>query len=215
MLARAQYRASVPPKIAPEGGLGAGNFHPHLRQVLPRGLGSKALKTGRTPCGCSPDKFRVYRGRWDRNRTCALRLWRPNPACRAVSGDVARCRTAPPSLSSDVAKCRPVSVVTGANTWAPQSNPSYKFALMLFQGSRSRSLGPDTIHSFLPSDIGRCERLRSRYLALHQRLRKGTRERSLGTTTTLAPSPSKRSTAMTPASSAGRGTETPRRWGAY
>src|SRR6185312_8769833 len=41
-----------------------------------------------------PLHFRVSRGRWDRNRTCNLRFWRPNPACRAVSHAIATCRSA-------------------------------------------------------------------------------------------------------------------------
>jgi hypothetical protein len=47
-----------------------------------------------------------------------LRLWRPNPTCRVVSANVARCRSAPLPLSSDAADCRWVSAVTGANNGA-------------------------------------------------------------------------------------------------
>jgi hypothetical protein len=43
---------------------------------------------------------------WDRNRTCTLRLWRPNPACREPLPDAAlphsRYRLMPPN----VAVCR-------------------------------------------------------------------------------------------------------------
>jgi len=55
--------------------------------------------------GSNPHEFRV-RGRWDRNRTCNLRFWRPNPWCRAVSPHAAlphsRCRR----VSPHVAGCR-------------------------------------------------------------------------------------------------------------
>src|SRR5262249_1317634 len=37
-------------------------------------------------CSCSPDKFRVYRGRWDRNRTCNLRFWSLLPFVQLRSG---------------------------------------------------------------------------------------------------------------------------------
>ena len=57
-------------------------------------------------------------GRWDRNRTCNLRCWRPNPACRVVSDAIATCRSAPCSLSSYASDCYRVSAVTGADTGA-------------------------------------------------------------------------------------------------
>jgi hypothetical protein len=56
------------------------------------------------------------RGRWDRNRTCNLRFWRPNPTCRVVSRGVATCRSAALPVSPNVAECRRVSSVTGADT---------------------------------------------------------------------------------------------------
>jgi hypothetical protein len=62
------------------------------------------------------------RGRWDRNRTCNLRFWRPNPACRVVSDAIATCRSAPLSLSSCAADCRRVSAVTGAHTGAASAD---------------------------------------------------------------------------------------------
>jgi hypothetical protein len=58
------------------------------------------------------------RGRWDRNRTCNLRFWRPNPACRGVSGDTVTCHVAPNNMSYHAADCRRVSAVTGAQTGA-------------------------------------------------------------------------------------------------
>jgi hypothetical protein len=75
---------------------------------------------GCASCRRSLDKFRVSRGRWDRNRTGALRLWRPHPACRVVSDAIATCRSAPHSLSSSAAGCRRVSAVTGADTGQPR-----------------------------------------------------------------------------------------------
>jgi hypothetical protein len=66
-------------------------------------VGVKARKTGCTPCSCNPHEFSLGRGRWDKNRTCNLRLWRPHPACRVVSGSVATCHSAPRSLSPCVA----------------------------------------------------------------------------------------------------------------
>jgi len=59
-----------------------------------------------------------FTGRWDRNRTCTLRYWRPHPVCRGVSDAIATCRSAPLALSPPVAACRRVSAVTGADTGA-------------------------------------------------------------------------------------------------
>src|SRR5215471_18556620 len=44
----------------------------------------------------------VVMRKWDRKRAGALRVWRPNPACREVSYTIAACRSAPLS----VAECR-------------------------------------------------------------------------------------------------------------
>src|SRR5262245_38243628 len=74
-----------------------------------------------------PRKIQDSRGRWDRNRTCTLRFWRPNPACRVVSGSVAMCRCAPLSLSPDVVKCRRVSSVSGANSGAADASAGALF----------------------------------------------------------------------------------------
>ena len=57
-------------------------------------------------------------GRWDRNRTCTLRFWRPNPAFRVLSGGVAGCHSAPVFLSSCAAECRSMSLINGAITGA-------------------------------------------------------------------------------------------------
>ena len=78
-------------------------------------------------------------GRWDRNRTCNLRFWRPNPACRGVSHAVATCRSAPLLLSPCVAECRQVSPVTGADTGADQKQPSAFISPGHKEGSRSRN----------------------------------------------------------------------------
>jgi hypothetical protein len=43
-----------------------------------------------------------FRGRWDRNRTCALRLWRSNAA-------VGECRTPSPHTALPHSLCRQVS----------------------------------------------------------------------------------------------------------
>jgi hypothetical protein len=58
------------------------------------------------------------RGRWDRNRTGNLRLWRPTLSCRVMSDAIAIGRSAPLSLSSYAAACRRMSAVTGANNGA-------------------------------------------------------------------------------------------------
>jgi hypothetical protein len=68
----------------------------------------------------------ALRGRWDRNRTCNLRLWRPNPTCRVVSYAIATCRSARLSLSPDVADCRWVSPITGADTGAAYAGVSLR-----------------------------------------------------------------------------------------
>ena len=82
-------------------------------------------------------------GRWDRNRTCTLRFWRPNPACRVVSRAIARCRSAPRSLSSDAADCRRVSSVTGADTGAThkQSGTLVSFGLLRGAGQAGSHVG--------------------------------------------------------------------------
>jgi hypothetical protein len=78
----------------------------------------------RLPSSSGGSRFisRLGRGRWDRNRTCNLRFWRPNLACRVVSRGVATCRPAPRSLSPNAAVCRWVSSVTGADTGAASAS---------------------------------------------------------------------------------------------
>src|SRR5262249_23798673 len=38
--------------------------------------GIKACNVNWRPIACSPNEFSICEGRWDRNRTCTLRLWR-------------------------------------------------------------------------------------------------------------------------------------------
>jgi len=78
-----------------------------------------------------------FSGRWDRNRTCNLRFWRPNPACRVVSHAIAIVRSASRSLSSDVARCRWVSPVTGADTGAASASAG---AILLAPRNRSAAI---------------------------------------------------------------------------
>jgi hypothetical protein len=55
--------------------------------MLPLGsTGVKARKKGCIPYGCSPHKFSVCEGRWDRNRTCTLRLWSTGRAVQTRPG---------------------------------------------------------------------------------------------------------------------------------
>ena len=56
-----------------------------------------------------------FSGRRDRNRTGALRLWRPHAACRVVSDAIAAGRPAPLLLSSAVVCCRRLSPCVGAH----------------------------------------------------------------------------------------------------
>jgi hypothetical protein len=69
------------------------------------------------PWGSDPHKSSLGRGRWDRNRTCNLRFWRPNPACRVVSDAIATCRPAPVSLSSCAAPMSPGVGVHWGTYW--------------------------------------------------------------------------------------------------
>jgi hypothetical protein len=88
-------------------------------------------------CGSMGQNRGSRQFRWEVTRTLNLRLWRPNPTRRVVSGNVVRCRFAPLSLSSDAAACRRVSAVTGAHSGAPQSNRTLYSYLALVQGCRS------------------------------------------------------------------------------
>ena len=72
-------------------------------------MGSKAPKIGCTPCGRSPEKFGGCEGRWDRNRTCNLRLWsspRSVHCCWRASTGAEFCLLLPAGLSSCVRMCR-------------------------------------------------------------------------------------------------------------
>ena len=72
--------------------------------VVPVGInwGQQHAKLGCLPCGCSPHKFRVLEGRWDRNRTCNLRSWSALPFVQHRSGTYTRCLEMP---YFDLRKC--------------------------------------------------------------------------------------------------------------